>query len=69
MLNTHGFRLFVVAVLAFGFFSMVGNNGAKAVDATSCTDTSGYSYTACGSDAAKAGATVIGAVTANAAVS
>jgi len=64
------FRLFVVTVLAFGFFSMVGTNEARAVDATSCTDTSGYSYTACaGSNAAKPGATVIGAVTANAAVS
>jgi hypothetical protein len=55
--------------LAFGFFSLTGANEARAVDATSCTDTSGYSYTACGGDSAKAGTTVIGAATANAAVS
>jgi len=76
------FRLFVITVLAFGFFAMVGTNEARAVDATSCTDSNGYSYTGgsgtagssngvlggeCGDNAAKAGSTVIGAATTSAA--
>ena len=69
MLNIRDIRLFAAAVLALGFFAVTGSHEALAQDATSCTSTSGYSYSACGSDAAKAGATVIGAVTANAAVS